>query len=404
MRSCHLGGRHARGALIRFGCFLQETRVEGHRHVHVVVLGVADVNRERARLPVEDHGVQRRVVVDGPLGVLPTSHSLLPRLRVAQHVDHLLQVLGNLHLRRALVSRDRVRKTHVVGVELDDAVGVHDVVGVRVPVRSARSGHEHAVLRMIMRTQSHLPEGSDLEVQQLARLQVQQLVVVTRREGVLSQARHRVVDVLRVEEVAAHEHAAHAVHVRGLRHEVVHGERQVLVPAIRFTLLSPHMHTRRGNLRSVREGGVVRHENVVYVLAANDALTDVHLLLHDYRLVEVDHAGAVLVVNDNGVVFRLEDVVRAVRGGRELELLRHDVAELLLEHVQKELVEGSARTLGHSLELLHVLGENALLSGKAGQKALRSCPRSDRTTSFPRGCCRTESASSACSHPRKCGT
>lgn len=50
-----------------------------------------------------------------------------------------------------------------------------------------------------------------------------------------------------------------------------------------------------------------------------------------------------------------------MRGGRVRELGRNDVAELLLEHVQEQLVEGSLRALSQSVQLLHVIGENASL-------------------------------------------
>lgn len=106
----------------------------------MVVLGVADEDGQGAGLPVKHDGVQRRVVVDGPLGVLPTGDGRLASLRVSQHVDHLLQVLGHLHLRRTLISGDGIGEAHIIRV--------YHVVGVGVPVRSAGRGHEDSVLRV----------------------------------------------------------------------------------------------------------------------------------------------------------------------------------------------------------------------------------------------------------------
>lgn len=316
----------------------------------MVVLGVADEDGQRAGLPVKHDGVQRRVVVDGPRGVLPTADARSARLRVAQHVDHLLQVLGHLHLRSALVSGDGVGQAHVVGV--------HHVVGVRVPVRSAGRGHEDAVLRVNMQLQPHLPEGSHLEVEELSRLQVEQLVVVARGEGVLREASHRVVDVLRVQQVAAHEHAAHAVRIGRLRHQVVHRERQMLIPAVRYASLPPCFPTCRGDLGSIGEGRVVRNQLVVYASTPQAIRTDVELFLHDDGLIEIDHAGSVLVVDNDGVILRLENVVGAVRGGGELELAGNNVTKFLLQHVQEELVEGGAGAVRHSVQFFHVVRED----------------------------------------------
>ena len=107
---------------------MQQTALERKRHQHSSFLRVADEHGERARLPVKHDRVQRRVVVNRPRGML----------RIAQHLDHVLHVLRNLHLRRTLVARDRVGQAHIIGV--------HHVVRVGVPVRTSRRRHEHAIL------------------------------------------------------------------------------------------------------------------------------------------------------------------------------------------------------------------------------------------------------------------
>ena len=186
-------------------------------------------------------------------------------------------------------------------------------------------------------------------------------MVVARGEGVLREASHRIVNVLCVQQVTTHEHTAHSVRVGCLRHQIVHRECQMLIPSVRYASLPSPFLTGSGDLGSISEGGVVRNELVIYPSSPESNLTDIQLLLHDNSLVEIDHARSVLVVNNDRVILRLENIVRAVDSRGELELAGNNITEFLLEHVQEELVEGSVGTVSHSAQFFHIIGENTSL-------------------------------------------
>lgn len=63
------------------------------------------------------------------------------------------------------------------------------------------------------RSLSYVPEWSDLQVDQSACLQVHQLVVVARGEGILGQTGHGVLQTHRVEQIATDEHPTDAVEI-----------------------------------------------------------------------------------------------------------------------------------------------------------------------------------------------
>ena len=117
-------------------------------HKHIVLLRVSDVDRQRTFLPIEHDRVERGVVVNRPFRVL----------RISQHLDHLLQRLRDLHLGRPFVSGDGVRQADIIGID--------DIVGVGVPVRSSRSADEHSVLRLTpfppLRARMERPPGRSI--------------------------------------------------------------------------------------------------------------------------------------------------------------------------------------------------------------------------------------------------
>ena len=64
-------------------------------------------------------------------------------------------------------------------------------------------------------------------------------------------------------------------------------------------------------------------------------------------------------MHDNGVIGGLHDIIGTVSRGSEAKLLGNDVAELLLQHVQEQLVERHVGTVSQSTKLLHVVREDS---------------------------------------------